>query len=84
LDLVEEPSLAAKYGIRVAQIEAPAVPIRQGQLWEVTLDAAGGLNLKLVRPGEEFLPRWCAPELETRNWKLETGKSRSSVSNSSF
>ncbi len=47
--LMEDPQLAAKYGVRVAQIEAPAVRVRSGQVWEVTLDAAGGLNLRLLR-----------------------------------
>jgi len=64
LELVESPELAAQYGVRVAQFEAPAVPIRNGQLWEVTLDAAGGLNLKVVRPGDEFVPIWCPPTVE--------------------
>jgi len=47
-DLVEDPALALHYGVRVAQIEAPAVPVKPGQTWEVSLDAAGGLNLRLV------------------------------------
>lgn len=47
-DLVDDPKLAAKYGVRVAQCEAPAVPLRPGQTWQVTLDAPGGLNLRKV------------------------------------
>ena len=47
---VDQPDLAAEYGVRVAQCEAPAVPLRPGQVWEVTLDAAGGLNLRML-PG---------------------------------
>lgn len=47
-ELVDDPQLAAKYGVRVAQCEAPAVPVRPGQVWEVSLDAAGGLNLRLI------------------------------------
>jgi hypothetical protein len=48
-ELVDDPLLAAQYGVRVAQCEAPAVPLRPGQIWQVTLDAPGGLNLKKVR-----------------------------------
>lgn len=44
--LVDDPALAKRYGIRVAQCEAPSVPVRAGQTWEITLDAAGGLNFK--------------------------------------
>lgn len=47
-DLVEDPKLAKEYGIRVAQCEAPSVPVKPGQVWEVSLDAAGGLNLKKI------------------------------------
>lgn len=46
--LVDDPKLAARYGVRVAQCEAPSVRVRPGQVWEVTIDAAGGLNLKHV------------------------------------
>ena len=45
---VEDPLLAARYGIRVAQCEAPAVPLRRGDVWEVAVDAAGGVNLKRI------------------------------------
>jgi len=48
-DLVDDTGLATRYGVRVAQCEAPAVPLRSGQVWQVTLDAPGGLNLKKVR-----------------------------------
>ena len=48
-DLVDDTELATRYGVRVAQCEAPAVPLRPGQVWQVTLDAPGGLNLKKVR-----------------------------------
>lgn len=47
--MMDDPQLAEKYGVRVAQCEAPAVRVKAGQVWEVSLDAAGGLNLKLVR-----------------------------------
>jgi hypothetical protein len=44
--LIDDPRLARSYEVRVAQIEAPAVPVREGDVWEITLDAAGGLNLR--------------------------------------
>ncbi|MBI5866024.1 MAG: hypothetical protein HZB38_16270 [Planctomycetes bacterium] len=47
---VVDPALAAHYGIRVAQIEAPALPVRTGEVIEVTLDAIGGLNLRKLPP----------------------------------
>ncbi len=46
--LMDEPALADRFGVRIAQFEAPAVVVRTGQIWEVTLDAAGGINLKLI------------------------------------
>jgi len=47
-EIVNDPKLAAEYGVRVAQCEAPSVPLAPGQTWEVTLDAAGGLNVKKI------------------------------------
>lgn len=47
-EMIDDPDLAARYGVRVAQCEAPAVPLQAGQIWEVSLDAAGGLNLKKI------------------------------------
>ncbi|MBK8267778.1 MAG: hypothetical protein IPK83_05520 [Planctomycetes bacterium] len=47
-DFVENPRLAKEYGIRVAQCEAPSVPMKKGQVWEVSLDAAGGLNIRKI------------------------------------
>lgn len=49
--LVDDPALARQYGVRVAQCEAPSVPMHAGDLWEVSLDAAGGLNLKKLLSG---------------------------------
>jgi len=46
--LMSDPKLAEEYGVRVAQCEAPAVLVKAGQIWEVSLDAAGGLNLRLI------------------------------------
>lgn len=47
--LVDDPLLAKRYDVRVAQCEAPAVPVKPGQTWEVSLDAVGGLNLRKIR-----------------------------------
>ena len=52
--LMSDPKLAQEYGVRVAQCEAPAVKIKPGQIWEVTLDAAGGLNLRLIGERREI------------------------------
>ncbi len=47
-ELMDNPKLQDQFGVRVAQVEAPAVVLKAGQVWEVTLDAAGGLNLRLI------------------------------------
>lgn len=47
-EMVDDPELAAKYGVRVVQCEAPSVLLKPDQIWEVTLDAAGGLNLRRI------------------------------------
>ncbi|MEK6643772.1 MAG: hypothetical protein AABZ08_07665 [Planctomycetota bacterium] len=52
-EVVDNPTLAKTLGVRVAQCEAPAVPVKMGQTWEVSLDAIGGLNLKKIREGGE-------------------------------
>ncbi len=52
--LMSDPDLARQYGVRVAQCEAPAVRIKSGQIWEVALDAAGGLNLRLIGERKEI------------------------------
>ncbi len=44
--LLEDQELAARHGVRSAQCEAVGAPLREGQVWEVSLDAAGGLNLR--------------------------------------
>ncbi|MCB9863926.1 MAG: hypothetical protein H6820_11270 [Phycisphaerales bacterium] len=48
LALSEDEALAKEYGVRVAQFEAPSVLMTTGQVWEVSIDAAGGLNLKML------------------------------------
>lgn len=47
-ELVNNPQLADQLGVRVAQVEAPAAPMKPGEVWEVSLDTAGGLNLRKV------------------------------------
>lgn len=47
-EMIDDPALAAQYGARVVQIEAPAIPLRENDIWEVTLDAVGGLNVKKI------------------------------------
>ena len=44
-EFVDDPRMAADYGVRVAQCEAPAAPLRAGQTWGLSLDAAGGMNI---------------------------------------
>ena len=47
-EMIDDPELAERYGVRVVQCEAPAVPLKSGQIWEVAIDAAGGLNLRKI------------------------------------
>lgn len=56
-ELVDDPREAIRYGVRVAQIEAPGIPLRAGQVWEVTMDAAGGLNVARVHEGATNRPQ---------------------------
>ncbi len=49
-EFTENPQLASTFGVRVAQIEAPAISVSPGDVLEVTLDAAGGLNIRKLRP----------------------------------
>ena len=44
--IANDPTLAKQLGIRVAQGEAVYKPMKPGILYELTLDAAGGLNLQ--------------------------------------
>jgi hypothetical protein len=62
--IVEDPARGEPYGIRIAQCEAPAVPVRTGQAWEVCLDAAGGLNLRRL-PGDPALPAGASAAIPT-------------------
>lgn len=46
--LVDDPAQARRLGVRIAQCEAPSALMKPGQVWEVCLDAAGGLNLRKI------------------------------------
>lgn len=48
-DLADDPIMAAELGVRVAQGEAVYKPMLPGRLYELTIDAIGGLNLE-TRP----------------------------------
>lgn len=67
-EFVDDPQRGKRYGIRVAQYEAPSVPVRPGQVWEVSLDAAGGLNLRKLaeQPLKDQHPGTDAPALSRR------------------
>jgi hypothetical protein len=56
-EFVDNPVVASAFGVRVAQCEAPAVRLRAGQIWEVTLDAAGGVNLQLTQRSDKVARR---------------------------
>lgn len=56
LSFAEDEALAKEYGVRVAQFEAPSVLMAPGQVWEVSIDAAGGLNLKMLGLGDQPNP----------------------------
>ncbi len=44
--LADDPEMAKKYGVRIAQVEAPAAELRPGEVWDIYRDAAGGLNIR--------------------------------------
>jgi len=47
-EMIDDPSVAARYGVRVVQCEAPALPLKANEIIEATVDAAGGINLKKI------------------------------------
>lgn len=49
-EFVDRPDIAARFGVRVAQCEAPSVRLQMSDVIEVTLDSAGGINLKKLPP----------------------------------
>lgn len=58
-----DPELAARDGVRVAQGEAVYVPMNKGEVWTLTLQNNGGLNIRLHRKGAIETPG--AATLET-------------------
>lgn len=50
-EIADDPRVASHYGVRVAQCEAPGARLKSGQIWEVSLDAAGGLNIRKLTTG---------------------------------
>lgn len=56
-DYASDLELAEEAGVRVAQGEAVYVPMRRGQVWKLTLQNNGGLNIKLRRSGAEATSR---------------------------
>ncbi len=58
-DFIDDPKTCEEYGVRVAQIEAPSVPVKPGQSWQIRIDAAGGLNIRKIadRPVAPETPR---------------------------
>lgn len=51
-DLANDPKLAQEYGVRVAQGEIVYKPMKPGLLYELTIDAIGGLNLETLAVSE--------------------------------
>lgn len=51
-DYATDPALAGRSGVRVAQGEAVYVPMRKGDVWSLTLQNNGGLNISLRRTGQ--------------------------------
>jgi len=50
-DYATDPDLAARDHVRVAQGESVYVPMQKGDVWTLTLQNNGGLNIKLRRAG---------------------------------
>jgi hypothetical protein len=48
-DYATNPELAKEANVRVAQGEAVYVPMKRGEIWTLTLQNNGGLNIKLHR-----------------------------------
>jgi hypothetical protein len=54
--LANNPELAKKEGVRIAQGEAVYTHMEEGMLYELTLDDAGGLNIKPTRIPAALMP----------------------------
>jgi hypothetical protein len=56
-ELASDPDLAARNGVRIAQGEAPYVPVQKGQRWTLTIQNNGGMNVKLSRSNADQTSR---------------------------
>lgn len=56
-DYAANPKLADRDGVRIAQGEAVYQRMRRGEVWTLSLQNNGGLNIKLHRPGAEAASR---------------------------
>lgn len=54
-EYASDPALRARDGVRVAQGEAPSIRMEKGVLYELTLDANGGLNIASSRVPAIFM-----------------------------
>lgn len=52
-DLAKNPELADEQGVSVVQGEAVYMPMCRGEVWSLTLQNNGGLNIKLRRPAAD-------------------------------
>lgn len=50
-DYARNPDLAAREGVRLAQGDTKFVPMRKGDVWTLSLQHNGGLNIKIRRSG---------------------------------
>ncbi len=53
---VRDPAAAAEEGVRVVQGEAVYVPMRKGDVWTLSLEHNGGLNIRLRRASDPATP----------------------------
>ena len=53
---VRDPAAAAEEGVRVIQGEAVYVPVRKGDVWVLSLEHNGGLNIRLRRTSDPAAP----------------------------
>ncbi len=56
-ELATDPDLAAKNGVRIAQGEVKYVPVSKGQVWTLTIENNGGMNVKLRRSNADQTSR---------------------------
>lgn len=56
-EIATDAETARAMGVRVAQGEAVYKPVREGQRYELLVDAAGGINLRPLPPGDTRVSR---------------------------